>query len=71
MKTSFGRFAPELLTTGYGMEIWWLYQSSKLHPESPLTRCLERIEKPVDLNSAMREINDTLKEEAARKFFSS
>jgi RIO kinase 1 len=51
------------------MEIWSLYQSSQLHPESPLTGCFERIEKPVDLNSVMREINDTLKEEAARKLF--
>src|SRR5476649_214800 len=33
----FGRFAPELLNTDYGKEIWSLYQSGKLHPESPLT----------------------------------
>lgn len=69
LATYFGQFAPELLTTDYGMEIWSLYQSSKLHPESPLTGCFERIEKPVDLNSVMREIDDTLKEEAVRKLF--
>lgn len=71
LATYFGQFAPELLTTDYGMEIWSLFQSSQLHPESPLTGRFERIEKPVDLNSVMREINDTLKEEAARKLFSS
>jgi RIO kinase 1 len=65
----FGQFAPELLTTDYGMEIWSLYQSSQLRPESPLTGNFKRIEKPVDLSSVMREINDTLKEEAARKLF--
>jgi RIO kinase 1 len=63
----FGQFAPELRTTDYGNEIWSLYQSSQLHPDSPLTGLFERIEKPVDMNSVMREINDTLKEEAARQ----
>ena len=63
----FGRFAPELLATDYGMEIWSLYQSSQLHPDSPLTGRFERNEKTVDLQSVLREINDTLKEEAARK----
>ena len=63
----FGQFAPELLTTNYGLEIWSLYQSSQLQPETPLTGHFEQIEKPVDLNSVMREINDTLKEEAARQ----
>jgi len=63
----FGRFAPELLGTDYGMEIWSLYQSGKLHPESPLTGRFARNEKPADLVSVMREINDTLKEEEARQ----
>ena len=67
LATYFGQFAPELLTTDYGKEIWSLYQSSKLHPESVLTGHFERIEKTVDLNSVMREINDTLKEEEARQ----
>ena len=30
LATYFGRFAPELLTTNFGMEIWSLYQSSQL-----------------------------------------
>ncbi|OIR15820.1 3-deoxy-D-manno-octulosonic acid kinase [mine drainage metagenome] len=63
----FGRFAPELLATDYGNEIWSLYQSSQLKPESVLTGHFEHTEKPVDLNSVMREINDTLKEEEARQ----
>lgn len=67
----FGRFAPELLTTNYGREIWSLYQSSELHPESVLTGCFESIENPVDMNSVMREINDTLKEEEARQLYRS
>ncbi len=63
----FGRFAPELLNTDYGREIWSLYKNGQLRPDSPLTGHYERVEKPVDLNSVMREINDTLKEEAARQ----
>ena len=63
----FGRFAPDLMTTEYGMEIWSLYQSSQLRPESPLTGQFKYSEKSVDLNSVMREINDTLKEENARQ----
>jgi len=63
----FGQFAPELLNTQYGMEIWSLYQSSQLQPETALTGHFNQVEKPVDLNGVMREINDTLKEEAARQ----
>lgn len=69
LATYFGRFAPELLATDYGMEIWSLYQSSQLSPESVLTGCFERIENPVDMNSVMREINDTLKEEESRQLY--
>lgn len=65
----FGQFAPELLASSYGMEIWTLYQSGQLHPESILTGCFERIEKPVNLQSVLREIDDTLKEEKARKLY--
>jgi RIO kinase 1 len=67
LATYFGQFAPELLITNYGNEIWSLYQSSQLKPESVLTGRFERVEKPVDLNSVMREITDTLKEEEARQ----
>lgn len=69
MTIYFGQFAPDLLDTSYGMEIWSLYQSGQLQPESILTGHFERIEKPVDLNSVMREINDTLKEEEVRKLY--
>ena len=69
LATYFGRFAPELLATDYGMEIWSLYQSSQLSPESVLTGHFERIENPVDMGSVMREINDTLKEEESRQLY--
>jgi RIO kinase 1 len=69
LATYFGQFAPELLDTDYGMEIWSLYQSGKLKPESLLTGRFERNEKPADLAGVMREINDTLREEEARQLY--
>lgn len=63
----FGRFAPELLATDYGMEIWSLYESGQLHPEIELTGRFKRSEKPADVDSVMREIDAALKEEAARQ----
>jgi RIO kinase 1 len=65
----FGRFAPELLDTEYGKEIWSLYKSGKLFPEIELTGRYERIEKPVDVGSVMREVDDALKEEAKRQLY--
>jgi RIO kinase 1 len=69
LATYFGQFAPELLDTDYGMEIWSLYQSGKLKPESLLTGRFERNEKPADMAGVMREINDTLREEEARQLY--
>jgi RIO kinase 1 len=63
----FGRYAPELLTTDYGMEIWSHYQSGELHPEIELTGRFQRNEKTADVNSVMREIDAAIKEEAARQ----
>ena len=65
----FGRFAPELLDTQYAKEIWSLYKSGKLFPEIELTGRYERIEKPVDVGGVMREVDDALKEEAARRLY--
>jgi RIO kinase 1 len=63
----FGRFAPELLTTDYGKEIWSLYEHGGLHPEAKLTGRFEHSTKPVDLGSVIREIDSARAEEAARR----
>jgi RIO kinase 1 len=63
----FGRFAPELLTTQYGQEIWALYEHGALQPDVVLTGCFVQSQKPVDLDSVMREIDDARAEEAARQ----
>jgi RIO kinase 1 len=36
----FGQFAPELLATQYGKEIWAIYQKGELLPDTPLTGLL-------------------------------
>ena len=63
----FGRFAPDLLTTDYGKEIWSLYEDGALHPGVELTGRFERSEKAVDLDSVMHEIDDARAEDAARR----
>jgi RIO kinase 1 len=67
LRAYFGRFAPELLATEYGKEIWGLFQAGTLHPEVQLTGRFERSEKAVDLDSVVREIEDVRREEAARR----
>ena len=58
MRNYFGRYLPELLATNYGKEIWALYEAGALQPDTPLTGRFERIEKAVDLDSVMQEIDD-------------
>jgi RIO kinase 1 len=63
----FGRFAPELLATQYGKEIWALYEHGDLRPDMPLTGRFAETRKAVDLNGVIREIDDARAEEAARR----
>ena len=63
----FGRFAPELLKTEYGKEIWALYEHGELHPQVPLTGYFAHSTKPVDLDGVIREIDDARAEDEARR----
>jgi RIO kinase 1 len=66
LATYFGQFAPELLRTDYGKEIWALYETAALQPETELTGHFKRDEKPTDLSSVMRVIDAARDEEEAR-----
>ena len=66
LRDFFGRFAPELLHTDFGPEIWDLYQRGLLTNEVVLTGRFARDTRAVDLESVMREIDDARAEEAAR-----
>jgi RIO kinase 1 len=63
----FGGFAPELLATQYGPEIWDLYQRGLLTPDSALSGRYLRKAGAVDLGSVMREIDDARADESARR----
>jgi RIO kinase 1 len=63
----FGQFAPQLLTTAYGKEIWALYETGKLEPESELTGVFQSDEKLADLNEVMQVIEAAREEDAARQ----
>ncbi len=68
MATYFGRFAPELLATSYGKEIWKLYESGNLTPDVKLTGQFKSSNKQADVKSIMREINDAREEAIRRKY---
>jgi RIO kinase 1 len=63
----FGRFAPELLTTEFGPEIWGLYERGLLHENISLTGRHEHKTGAVDLGGVLREIDDARDEDAQRR----
>ncbi|AMK75345.1 MULTISPECIES: PA4780 family RIO1-like protein kinase [Methylomonas] len=69
MAAYFGQFAPELLKTNFGKEMWKLYQSGDLHPEINLTGHFEDNAKPADLRSVIREIDAAREENEAKQRF--
>ncbi len=66
LRSFFGRFAPALLPTQYGPEIWSLYAGGLLAPGAPLTGRYAQRAGEVDLTGVLREIEDARLEEAAR-----
>ncbi|PXX98322.1 PA4780 family RIO1-like protein kinase [Halomonas sp. LBP4] len=66
MRAYFGRFAPELLETDYAKEIWALYESGELHPESRLTGCFAHDTRLVDVDDLLAVIEDAREEQAER-----
>ena len=67
LRNFFGQFAPELLKTSYGLEMWDLYQRGVLHPDTLLTGHFQHKAGAIDMRSVMREIDDARDEEAARR----
>ncbi|HRH73361.1 MAG TPA: RIO1 family regulatory kinase/ATPase, partial [Zoogloea sp.] len=67
LATYFGQFAPELLETHYAPEIWALYESGKLHPDSPLTGTWTPDDTPADLDEVMQVIEAARTEDAIRQ----
>ncbi len=67
LRNFFGGFAPELLLTDFGLEIWSLYERGVLLTDSVLTGRFARKLGAVDVGSVIREIDDARAEEAARR----
>ncbi|MCF8160203.1 MAG: serine protein kinase RIO [Polaromonas sp.] len=67
LRDFFGQFAPELLATQYGPEIWSLYQAGLLSNASVLSGRFERAQASVDMQAVLREIDDARADDAARR----
>ena len=67
LRDFFGRFAPELMQTRFGAEIWDLYQRGLLQPSTLLTGRFAEKNAPVNVGGVLREIDDARAEEAARR----
>lgn len=67
MRRHFGRFAPELMNTNYAGEIWDLYESGKLHPDSPLTGLFQHDETAANVDEIMDVIDAAKEEEQERR----
>ncbi|WP_150910975.1 PA4780 family RIO1-like protein kinase [Marinobacter halotolerans] len=67
MRRYFGKYAPELLITDYGKEIWALYESGDLHPDTELTGCFEHDTQSADVDELMAVIEAAKEEESERQ----
>ncbi|MDQ6628277.1 MAG: serine protein kinase RIO [Pseudomonadota bacterium] len=66
LRNFFGRFAPELLASRYGAELWALYASGGLQPGTPLSGRFTGVLAPVDVDAVLRVVDDARAEEKAR-----
>ena len=67
LRNFFGQFAPDLLPSRFGEEIWALYEGGMLSPDTPLTGRFMRQTGAVDVGGVLREIDDARAEESARR----
>jgi RIO kinase 1 len=67
LRSTLGRFAPELLVTEFAREMWSLFEQGELRPESALTGVFAPDETVVDPDSVMIVIDDAREEEIQRR----
>ena len=67
LRSTFGRFAPEILETEFAREMWMLFEQGKLHSETELTGVVADDETPTDLSSVMHMIEDARQEAFSRQ----
>ena len=66
LRGTLGRFAPELLTTEYALEMWSLFEQGELHADTELTGMFETDTSAVDAEGVLEVIDDA-REEAIRR----
>ncbi|PSV14801.1 serine protein kinase RIO [Photobacterium kishitanii] len=67
MANYYGRYAPEVLETQYGKEMWALFQAGTLTPETELTGMYIESEVDADIDGLMAEINAVMAEAELRR----
>ena len=67
LRTTLGRFAPELLTTEFAREMWSLFEQGELRPDTELSGVFARDETVADPADVMRVIEDAREEELQRR----
>ena len=67
MRRYFGKFAPSLLNSNYGKEMWKLYENGKLQPDTVLTGQFQESTKKADVGSVMEQIQAAYDEEQAKQ----
>lgn len=67
MANYYGRYAPQVLETQYGKEMWALFQAGTLTPETELTGVYIETEVDTDIDGLMAEINAVMAEAELRR----
>jgi RIO kinase 1 len=67
LRTTLGRFAPELLATEFAREMWALFEQGELQPDSALTGVFAIEEIVVDPDEVLLVIDDAREEEIQRQ----
>ena len=67
LTASLGAWAPELLDTWYGEEMWALFEAGELHPDSELTGTFAHDASAVDVDGVRHAIEDARQEALIRQ----
>jgi RIO kinase 1 len=67
LRSTLGRFAPELLDTEFAREMWSLFEQGELRPDSALTGVFAIEEAVVDPDDVLLVIDDAREEEIQRQ----
>jgi RIO kinase 1 len=67
LRAYYGQFASELLDTQYAKEIWALYKSGELEPDTALTGQFAETTQAADVDGVLLEIEAAFAEEQARQ----